>query len=106
MNNPYSSGTPDFWFSGKRDLWVEYKWLPRDPLRGAVNVGKLLSALQARWLRSRHTEGRGVAVIVGCPSGGVPLAGVSWDREIPATEFRELTLSRRDLSNWIQKQLA
>src|SRR5690606_30995025 len=71
MNNPYSSGTPDFWFSGPRgDLWIEYKWLPRTPQRGAVSPPKLLSPLQAKWLEARHGEGRAVGVIIGCPAGG------------------------------------
>lgn len=105
MNNPYSSGTPDFWFSGKQDLWVEYKWLPRDPQRGVVVPTKLLNALQAEWLRNRHAEGRTVAVIIGCPSGGVALPGVSWDKELPAKVFMSLVLSRRDLADWILRQV-
>jgi len=105
MNNPYSSGTPDFWFSGKRDLWIEYKWLPRDPQRGVVVPTKLLSPLQADWLRKRHSEGRAVAVVIGCPSGGVTLPGTSWDREIPAKDFIALVVSRRDLAEWILSQV-
>lgn len=105
MNNPYSSGTPDFWFSGNRDLWIEYKWLPRDPQRGVVVPTKLLSPLQADWLRKRHNEGRAVAVVIGCPSGGVPLQGVSWEAEIPAKVFTSLILSRRDLADWILRQV-
>lgn len=106
MNNPYSSGTPDFWFSGKRDLWIEYKWLPRTPQRGSVKPAKLLSTLQADWLRSRHAEGRSVAVVIGCPAGGVALTGVDWDREIPAREFGSLVVSRKALADWVLCQIS
>lgn len=64
MHNVYRGGTPDVWYSGKRgDLWVEYKW--------AKNLKKppALSELQKKWLRSRHAEGRPVAVVLAHPHG-------------------------------------
>lgn len=106
MNNPYSSGTPDLWFSGIRsDLWIEMKYLPRNPQRGVVAPTKLLSELQAEWLRRRHAEGRNVAVIVGCPAGGVILHGNAWEHDLPAREFMSRVLSRRDVAAWIIAQV-
>lgn len=106
MNNPYSSGTPDFWFSGaKRDLWVEYKWLPRNPARGVVTPKKLLTPLQCDWLDGRYAEGRSVAVIVGCPAGGVILTKGGWNNEYSAAVFNSLVIDRKALAAWIQSQV-
>lgn len=111
MNNPYSSGTADDWYSGsKADLWVEYKFLPRVPQRATVwlvdpDVKKpLLSKLQELWLHKRHVEGRNVAVIIGCPEGGVILRDLKWEEQITAQSFRELLVPRKELALWITEQ--
>lgn len=105
-NNPFVGGIPDCWYSGNvHDLWIEYKWLPRVPQRGVVSPTKLLSDLQAKWLRERHNEGRKVAVVIGCPSGGVALAGLTWEVDIPAKEFVSQVQSRLALADWITGQV-
>lgn len=105
MNNPYVGGIPDCWYSGNSgDLWIEYKWIPRVPQRGVVSPLKLLSPLQAKWLTERHAEGRSVGVIVGCPTGGVILHGITWQQELPAKQFNALVVSRLDLAQWIESQ--
>jgi len=87
-NNPFIGGVPDCWYSGSaNDLWVEYKFLPRRPLRGNVNIK--LSALQLDWLNNRFDEGRNIFVIVGTPDGGVVLNDKQWDGEISAEWFNE-----------------
>lgn len=111
MNNDYSSGTADDWYSGSLDdLWVEYKYLPRVPQRGTVHLCKpnvkkpMLSRLQKEWLRGRSTEGRNVHVIVGCPLGGVILSCLEWENPIPAADFAARVLSRKELAHWIIRQ--
>jgi len=101
-NNPYLGGVPDLWFSGSSaDLWVEVKYLPRVPWRDSVVPTELLSKLQAQWLERRHREGRQVAVIIGCPDGGVVLPGITWQDEISATRFVARIQSRPALAQWI-----
>lgn len=103
MNNPYSSGTADCWYSGLAgDVWVEYKFIPRIPQRGVVDPMKLLSALQAQWLGDRYDEGRNVAVIIGCPTGGVLLLDRLWECGLTAIQFTSLIRSRADLADWIK----
>lgn len=105
MNNPYSSGTADSWYSGKGgDLWIEYKFLPRIPQRGSVSPTKLLSALQLQWLTERYEEGRNVAVVIGCPTGGVLLTDRAWECELTAIRFTTLIRARIDLAAWIKGQ--
>jgi hypothetical protein len=98
-NNAYTAGIPDVWYSGtKADLWVEYKFVPRVPQRDVVLPD--LSLLQKYWLRERHHEGRNVAVIVGCPAGGVILEDMTWEREVEG--FSRLILPRPDLARWLR----
>lgn len=104
MNNPYSSGTADVWYSGcKNDLWLEYKFLPRVPQRGIVDPAKLLSALQVRWLNGRYDEGRTVGVCIGCPDGGIILRYREWGHEILAKDFVDRLCSRKDLAFQIEQ---
>lgn len=108
MNNPYSSGTADDWYSGnKADLWVEYKFLPKTPQRAIVwltdpSVKKPpLSVLQQRWLRERYEEGRTVAVVIGCPDGGIILRDQEWTWEYTPKMFRDRLVPRKAIAQWI-----
>ena len=107
MNNPYSSGVADDLYCGARaDLWIEYKFLPKTPMRATVDPLKLLSPLQALWInekykRIKHSRERHIAVVVGCPDGGVVFDHHSWMNPIAANTFREKLVSRRELAQWI-----
>lgn len=110
MNNPYSSGTADDWYSGSRaDLWVEYKYLPKVPPEAGVwlvnpNVKKpMLSKLQVEWLNRRYEEGRNVTVIVGdgVSKGGVIMRDQEWMRHFSAQMFRDRLVPRKEIAQWI-----
>ena len=102
MNNPYSSGTPDDWYSGiVSDLWVEYKFLPKTPIRAIVQPAELLSPLQLRWLNGRYKEGRNVAMVIGCPDCGMILQDQVWNRTWTAEEFRDRLVPRKAIAQWI-----
>lgn len=99
-NNPYIGGIPDCWYSGKaRDLWVEYKFLQRVPVRAAVMAD--LSALQIQWLNNRYAEGRQVAVIIGCKEGGVILTDLQWELSQP--DFKAQLRDRKALAESIYR---
>ena len=105
MHNSFRGGTWDGWYSGKGgDLWIEYKFLPRIPQRASVKPFALLSPLQLEWGRERLDEGRNVAVIIGCPTGGVLLRELSWEKELSPQQFDSLLSSRVDLASWIMEQ--
>ena len=95
MSNPWRSGTADVWYSGaKGDMWVEYKYLPKLPVR-ATYLALNLSPRQLKWLADRFSEGREVAVILGTPKGAVFFGGSHW-RHNSATFFA---------MTWISAQL-
>ena len=102
----YRRGTADVWYSGKKDLWVEYKYDQKPPKRTGRKVAELLTGPQQLWLSGRAKEGRNIAVIVGSPNGGLIYKGSSW---IDAAYTVETILARgnskRDISAWILHEL-
>ncbi len=107
MNNPFRSGTADGWYSGPGgDVWVEFKYLPSIPIRTTVKPLALLSTLQNQWLTGRHEQGRNVAVIIGCPAGGVVLTALQWHQELSSLQFGARLMSESELAAWVQAQVS
>jgi hypothetical protein len=84
---PYAGGVADSWYSSTDgDLWVEYKWIPKPPVRVDLDLvggdDPWISKLQQDWLRDRHEEGRNVGVIVGTPKGGLIFPGREWESPV------------------------
>ena len=101
-HNPYVGGIPDLWVSGNRgDAWIEMKFLPRVPQRAIVRPFTLLSELQLKWLKGRYEEGRTVAVVVGCPDGGIILRDQEWEWEYDPQMFRDRLVPRKAIAQWI-----
>lgn len=104
MNNPYRGGTFDHWYSGKRDLWIEWKFI-KVPARDTTMIdlcsGKdpILSALQQDWGLKRYLEGRTVWVVVGCKDGGVIMrSAANWQHPWTTADFRHALLTRQEIA--------
>ena len=70
------------------------------PVRADIAV--TCSPLQIAWLEGRAKEGRTVAVIIGCPDGGVILeiaAGVP--HTIANADFRAKLQTRAAIAAWV-----
>ena len=89
----YNAGVADSWYSmhGGQDLWVEYKWIQKFPVRVPLDLtgGKnpLLSKLQQNWLFSRHAEGRNVAVVAGSVAGALVFSGITWMKPLAPKNY-------------------
>lgn len=102
INARFADGVPDAWYSAQGgDLWVEYKYLHRAPVRH-FNPTRLLSALQRHWLNARLQEGRNVAVIVGCDEGGLVLKHGAWN-DVVRAPFN--WLDAKEITRWIEAQV-
>lgn len=104
QNNPFSSGTPDVYYSGTRgELWVEYKFIKTLPTRPTTIVTPDLSAAQKRWLGNRLDEGRNVAVILGIgPKHGVLYREREWLLPLTKQELEANLRTRQELADWIK----
>lgn len=92
INDNYQGGVADAYYSGERDHWVEYKYIPALPKRPETIVKLDLSPLQRDWLESRAKEGRTVAVIIGSPLGSVIFPGLAWQNNITTADFISSTV--------------
>lgn len=98
MANPYVGGLPDWFYSGCRaDLWCEYKYLPKLPVR--ARIAPALSALQLDWLTKRRAEGRHCLAAVGCKEGGVFYPDPhTWVDGLSPEQFCSALLSRAEFA--------
>lgn len=104
LSLPYTAGVPDSWYSGRGgDLWVEYKYLKHIPREVDLvgNKNPIISRLQQQWLTARASEGRSVAVIVGCDGGGVVLPDLDWQELLSKQEFLARIWTRQQIADWI-----
>jgi hypothetical protein len=108
-NNQYVAGVADHWYSGKHDLWVEWKFI-KVPVRDGTVIdlvgGKdpVISNLQQEWIKDRTAEGRAAWVIVGSEKGGAVFRLVAdWQRPHTAAQFRSRLLSRPEIAACIHK---
>jgi hypothetical protein len=105
MHNIYRGGTADVWYSGRLDdLWVEYKWIAKLPVKAPVRLYKELSPLQLRWLRGRYEEGRNVVVILGTPEGAWVSENLDWERDIDPVSIRIRGITKQFVADYITKR--
>ena len=113
-HNQYNGGIADVWYSGNKDLWIEYKFIavPKrldtviDLISRTPKNDSVISTLQQEWLKDRHVEGRNVGVIIGSKDGGVWYPGLSWLCTWTAEQFRADIQSRSELALTIQRAIA
>ena len=86
ISDRFTAGVPDAYYSGKSDLWIEYK-LEKTPTQ---NIRPKLTELQKQWLRERYHEGRNVAVVVGLPKGFLLFRELEWEKSKPLKDQRPL----------------
>lgn len=104
MHNPYRGGTPDVWYSGKRDTWIEYKWINSVPKKGVLIPD--LSGLQKLWLDRRFSEGRDVLVVVGCPLGAIIFSDpAEWNDGIAVELVTPVILSKPGYVAWLTRHI-
>lgn len=106
MANPYRGGTADVWYSGTADdLWAEYKWLAKVPVKAAIRVYELASPLQLQWLRDRRKEGRNVVVILGSPNGAWVYSHGTWEHDLAVEDFRANALTKQQVADYIRSRV-
>jgi hypothetical protein len=109
-HNEYNGGIADCWYSGVRDLWVEYKFL-EVPKRGntiinlvrrpSTKTPPVITELQQDWISERSAQGRDVWIIVGCKDGGVIFRDDGWTVEHSAAKWRGMVVPRQAVAQAI-----
>jgi len=102
-SNPYAGGVWDDWYSGEKDLWVEYKFIVL-PALPTTMITPNLSKLQIEWGKGRYEEGRNLAVIVGCKEGGIVLTDRMWEARLSQENFVKRLMTRQELASWLVRK--
>jgi len=97
VSDRFTAGIPDSWYSGRNDLWVEWKFAKTMP----KSVLPKLSALQKKWLNNRYSQGRNVAVIVGSPAGSLVFTNGEWNNK----KNSDCLLNKHELVEWLVQQI-
>lgn len=106
MHNPFRRGTFDCWYSAARDLWIEYKYL-KIPAREGTEIELGLSDLQFEWGNRKHSQGRNVAVVVGCQDGGgiiFRMPDIKPNQSYKRGELLPMIVPKQDVVRWICEQ--
>jgi len=110
MDGTFTSGTPDQYYEGDIDhLWVEWKFSPSlPPVIDLTNQSQRakLSKLQQTWLKRAYVNNQPCAVILGTPKGGYIYTHEQWLLPIRREVMANLLLSKKELAEWIQQQVA
>jgi hypothetical protein len=101
INDNYQGGVADAYYSSKRDMWIEYKYMKALPKRPNTPLDLGLSALQQDWLADRHNQGRRIAVIIGSPNCNIVLPALEWRRTITCADFLSSSVDKRAVVDYI-----
>lgn len=107
-----TAGTPDTYIDHKRDLWVEWKALPReDHLPKVVPAKSMPTPIQREWLDRRFAAGGNAIVIVGVKLRGRAHGFVldsppAWSVPPLADDYTKLLCSAADLASYIQRRVS
>lgn len=111
--NAYSAGTPDTYYeSFSSHLWVEWKFWRVVPPKFNLSEPVMkshktrLSELQLAWVNRAHGNNQFVAVITGCPKGGIIMIEREWTCDITRECFEHNILTRREIAQWIHETTA
>lgn len=105
-NNPYRSGTPDFYYEGPGSiLWVEYKWIP-EPWTEDKTPEQICNRKewghQRRWMIRAHDHGVNSLLIVGIGLGRTATGYVSsMPFSFTCVQHREWSV--RDIAKFIEE---
>ena len=107
-----TAGTPDTYIDHKRDLWVEWKVLPReDHLPEVVPAKSMPTDIQRQWLDRRFATGGNAIVIVGVKLRGrahgfVLESPPEWSTPPLVEHYSKLLCTAADLAAYIQRRVS
>lgn len=105
------AGTPDTYFDAKRDLWVEWKCLPREDYLPPVIQGKYLpTGNQRRWMARRFKAGGNVLCVIGLKlenraHGIILTKPEQWSNPLPREVYEPMIVLAKDVAAYIASRV-
>tara|TARA_B110000967_G_C18691260_1_gene463124 strand:- start:433 stop:840 length:408 start_codon:yes stop_codon:yes gene_type:complete len=107
IHDTYTGGVPDAFYAGPSGvLFVEYKYIPKLPVRDTTKLRTTLSPIQIEWLNKMHQFGSAkVAVVIGAEETAVILTAGEWSNPLTKQEYVKRCVPRKDVGDWIRNQV-
>ena len=103
IHDTFTGGVPDSFYAGPAGiLFVEYKYIPKLPVKNTTVLRTTLSALQKQWLNRMVDFNQQAAVIVGCENTAVILTNKTWCQNITKQYYVDNAIVRKSVAYWIQ----
>ena len=107
INDNFHGGVADAYYSGEAgDLWIEYKYVAKPPKKPDTVIKTCLSDQQLNWLKSRQSEGRRVALVIGITAfegyknhNSVILT--DFNHKVTVKSFISSAVDRKDVAEYI-----
>jgi hypothetical protein len=112
INDNFHGGVADAYYSGDGgDLWIEYKYLSNPPKRPTTEIKTCLTDQQLYWLKSRQSEGRNVALVIGiaAPFGYKfkdNLIITDFSQKITLESFSSSAIDKRGVASYIMNAVS
>lgn len=105
IHDTYTGGVPDVMYGGPAGiLFVEYKYVPKLPVRESTLIKTTLAPLQINWLNRMVDCGQNAALIVGIEKHALIILGKDWTANISKRYYIEHQLTIPQLCTWIERQ--
>lgn len=104
IHDQFAGGVPDAFYTAKRPLWVEYKYIKVLPKRPDTKLATCLTVNQQIWLDRLEASNQPCALIIGNGTRAVILVHGQWNIDVPRHYFDSHSVSRSEVVDWIHKQ--
>lgn len=104
IHDQFAGGVPDAFYTAKRPLWVEYKYIKTLPKRPSTNLSTCLTVNQQLWLDRLQKANQPCALIIGSGQRAVILVNGQWNTDITRHQFDAQSVTRLEVVAWINKQ--
>jgi len=106
IHDTFTGGVPDVMYGGPSGiLFVEYKYVPKLPVKDSTLIKTTLAPNQIQWLNRMKDCGQKTAVIIGIEKNAIILAK-SFTANITKEYYTEHKLTINDLCLFIYNQVA
>lgn len=97
-----TGGVPDAFYMGEGStLWIEYKYVKSLPVRPDTVIKTCLTELQKIWLDNLERCKQPCALAIGCGTRVAVLRHGAWNTGITSKEFKDTSIDRKELAEWI-----
>jgi len=103
IHDTFTGGVPDAMYGGPAGLlFIEYKYVPKLPVKESTLIKTSLNAQQIKWLDRLSSFGQRTAVVIGCEDTAIILTDGQWTENISRAYYLAHSITRKHVADWIE----